>query len=413
MLIFHLVFVGCNFSLPEIQIMATPSVRFSVANDLTGTVREIIRSAFGGDDEDIRATVLDGTANETIQTFVIVVGLTNSFEMDIFDQPLDEFGGMTIGQFLDIFEYLPIRTDRYLPLANSRRAFPGVHLPDLPYLPFARIGEHLSGINLNLDALKARLYFFAEHEIIQDINVEIEFSRLDEDGEKLDLDNNVSFLFPTPNAPMEFVKSGINLDNNGVFPYATLPDGGLDVDDFAFLINERMDVGIDLKVFIPGGTRLYHRQLVDNSVFTFSAELVIWLPLQLDIDKDAEITLPLITIFDDDDGFDEFVEQIGSVADTLTSITVGIELTQNNPFNEAILVIQQPSAGLEIVNPLNEPHIKFTLLPGDLDKIARLGRSLNPDIIVRFPYADTIKIPRNMGVSTVSIDAISFRLGLQ
>ena len=391
-LIVLIAFSACTFTLPNaIQFLGSPALRVTANIDFNEELLKRIEDGFDAGD-DRKASVLDCPANEHVQTYLAHMTIEEDYEIVLSDMFFDFFGM----NLLQLLEYFNVEIVKDFPVYDSR-----LNLPSPITLPLATLGEYFNDINFNLDGSKAKLYFFTEFDLMKNVYMEIEFVAVDEDGNELVTVAPVKLLCPKPGASIEFGRSGIQLDSNS-YLNDDLPVGGVEIDDFLYLLNEKNDVVVNFRVFIPEGTIITRERFQD--VVTFTAELAVWLPLSFDAAEGAELTIG---------SFDEAGDFIENISDMVKSFSVNVKTTQQNLFKEGILNIRQPDTDLEIIKPLNTQSLNFAVSPADMRKIKALGRNFEPEIIIKFPQEQNIIFPRNLGITTISLDAVfDYSIGL-
>ena len=375
-LIIVLVVFACTFP-SEFQIIGSPSLNFYAHINFIEIFMDRIADGIG---DDIVIRILDCTAITNVQTFLIsMMAIEQSFDT-VIDQSL---------LYIEIFGQIVKITE--IKLGSDLLVYSSAAEDEPIILPFGELSEFLSGLNFNPDGIIAKLYFYSNHAIIEDVKITIDFI-----ATEIDPDNPVNtLLIPKyPATRIVPVSSGIVFDN-GIYPYRKLPIGGIEIENFAMLLNKKKDLKVHLDVILPANTAILTSVL--EAPLHVTAEVVILLPLKFDAVKGAEIVFPSV------DGAGSFVNNIADAADSF-SISVG--MSPQNPLNQGELIIrQQSSPPLEIISPLAAQSLNFAVNESDMNIIRALGRDFDPEISIRFPDGGSIIFPRNLGITTISLDA--------
>jgi len=366
----------------EIRIIgSTPTFRFSTSMNINEMLVEMIEDAFG-DDDGIK--IFDCPGNTDTQTYLIhMMAIDQEFETCVEIQVLD--------QIMEV-ESITFRNDLVL-YSSEKDENPLV-------LPLAGLGELLNGFNFNPHEIKARLYLHSNHEIIEDVKMDIDFFALDEDGKIIDPNMPlISLLVPkSPAIKIEPAQSGIDLDSK-IYPYAQLPEYGIDIDDFALLLNEKKEFKVNIKVIHPAYTPI-QGSVFDNNLFV-SAEVVVWLPLDFIVNEGAKLEFP-------SDFFEEIDDIINSATNPIDSLNILLGFS-NNTFDGGLFILKQVTEEggklLEIINSLNAQSLNISISSTDIKKIRGLGSNFKPDIFIYFPVATTLKFPRELSIISISLSA--------
>jgi len=359
----------------------TPKFKFSVDTSLNKLILDLFEDSFG-DDSEIK--IMDCTAIPDVQTYLLYMkALEESFEADAEVPTTFMFNGVEMKLY-------SVKFDTDMPLYNSES-----NLDEPIILPLENLEELFDGFSFNPDGIKAKLFLTSNNDIVNDLNIDIEFVAIDSDKNEIDPGNPVRHIsIPKPGTKIESAPSGIIFETNE-YADENLPDWGEDIDDFSQLLNAKKDLKVKIKVILPARTEILVSVL--ETTVTVSAELVILLPLAFEAAEGAEIVFPR-------DSLKEAGEYVDTVANALNGFSLVIGMT-NNPFSGTSLILRQPGTTLEIINPLGTQSASLSLSTADMDKIIKLGRDFNPDVSIKFDEARNVVFPRDLGITTIHFDA--------
>ncbi|MCL2196469.1 MAG: hypothetical protein FWB77_02515 [Treponema sp.] len=379
----------------EVEVRsALPALKYSAGLNVNEMLLDMIGEALG-DGMDI--SILDYTADD-IQTFLIHLNAVEAvFKLE---DVLDEF----VVSLLKNTGGMWFLTPQFLFDLNELGMDPII-------LPLSNIGEILGNLKFDPAGIEAKIYFKSNDPFIEDLYVFMEFIEVDEDGIEVNPENPLSTL--SIPAALEFLPTKLELSEGDIIDLANneyndnkLPDGGIEIINFAKLLNAKKDISVKLEVSIQPRITIAPYKLSDE--LSISADVVIKLPLKLNASAGSEFVLPLPDDFLADAG-----DYIVVFTDVLESLSVSAGMTPANPFNGTSLIIRQPGTRIEIMNPLTSNSLDFSISAADMEKIRGVGNNLNPVISLGFPRDMSIEILRDFCITTITLQAnISYLLDL-
>ena len=378
---------ACSFP-GEIEIRGSASnIKFAASFDFDEMFEKEIKKAFG-EKEDGDITLQDCLNVSEIQTYLVCM---DAFKTRFDFHTIDGTVPSTIKIGENTYNVTGLGGDIYK-LDSEAVLYDSASEGEEPLmLPLASFTEVLNGFTFNPDRIKAKLFVKADNEIAEDVEMEIVFTMLDEDGEEIGGDP-----FETINAS-NLARDGSGIDRDETtYAQADLPAGGENIDSFPDMLTEKKDFRINIKVVLPADTPI-NKEFFTHEV-NVSADLVVWLPMDLIADEGAEIEFP-------NDFFKGVGDFIKSVTDYMESLTLEVGMTAN-PFQTGTLVMKQESTPLNIQNPLGGGQtLNFAIDANDMRIIEELSDEFKPKILIRFDNGGNIKLPREFGTSYVSLSA--------
>lgn len=381
-----LTFFACTLPREFEIIASTPAFKFSSEIDINKELFNMIKDVFE-DNDDMDIKMLDCTARTDVQAYII--------HMLALDETIN------LQEIMDPSEYNRVINIVLVQFEDPEYLFSLEDLGNSPIeLPFSEIGESLGELNFKEDEIKARMYINFDNDFIKDIGIKVDFIELDEDGNETNPDIPLGTLQIPAVFPTELNRESSNIDLSGdIYSGLGLPAGGIDIDCFPSLLNSKKNVRVKIKAFIQPDVIVRPREHLHGKEFNISAEVVVWLPLALE--AAPGVTVVLSESFDE---IGDYIETVTDMTDIIDNLVLEVDINMN-PFNDGLLVIKQPGTELNIVNPLNMVPLRFFIGNQDIKIIESLGKNFKPEISLCFPQASSIRIPRDLGITTVSVSA--------
>jgi hypothetical protein len=373
---------ACTLGLPSsVQFKGDINLRFAASMNFGDLFADLISDSLL-DNEEIEIIVLDCINAPDYQTYLIYMeAFSEYFDMD-FDIPSDTItvtlpNGDTIT--IDISDHI----GDTVTLNNRMVLFDSLNeVDDEPSIfPLSALGEamddFLRGFNFSDDVL-AHIYFSGS-DIISVITIEVQIG--DDPSRKFE-----NIVAVTENI--------IDLDSS-VYSQEALPLGGIEIENFADLLNKKQDLEINLKIYVEEGEEVQIAWL--SEAMNITAELAVWLPLVFVAEEPdgAELIFPG-DFFDSVGGF---ITNLNEFVDSL-SLIVGMP---QNPLGEGILIMQ--SGKLEVKNPLNAHSLTFAINKENMEEIIAQGDNFEPEFSIFFGGGKRLGLPREFGVTTVALQA--------
>jgi len=371
----------------DIQIKGSISdIKFEANMDFGQEFKNMVIDSFSGDGND--GLVTQYCVNKETQTYLI--------KMDAIDEEFTITSeGSGAGTIIINGEEVSASSELGgYKLGEAATVFKSGDNDNTPItLSLSSFGDSLKGFSFNANAIEAKIYITSHYDIIKAASIKLTFVNLDT-SEKTSI---------APFIVSNLSKSNIDLslteyNGNG------LPANGHPITIFGELVNAKSDFQLDIEVVLPNGT-VISNDLFDTPI-DISAELVIWLPMDLKADENgAEISFGEIF-----DGVGSFINDISEYMESL-SLVVGMEPV--NPFKDGKLVMKQEGTSLRIENDLYEKTLNFIIKEKDMETIGEMKKDFNPDIAIVYKKGDTLKIPKDFGTAYVSLSAkINFKIGM-
>lgn len=371
----------------EIEIRGTtPELTFRADMDFSEMFpSDMIQEAFSGENSDI--TVLDCVDAVDHQTYLLHMEAIKVESPLLFELPLVGSNSITIelpnGEDLTIIieDYLghEIKLLEEAVLYNSKDG------EDPVILPLEELGDSMAeflGDFYFTSDVQAKIYFSSQdRSILEIMNFDIHFG---------------DTVVPITNF------EPVNFDvNTGVYIGTVMPSGGNVIEGFASLLNQKQDIEVNVKIYMEEGTSIEGEWL--NKDIDITAELVIWLPLELQARAGgATIDFPS----DFFEGVDDFIDTLTDIVESL-SLIVG--MSPHNPFKGGNLIMEI-SPGFEIVNRLDDDWLKFAISEDEMQRINNLNSGFNPKFSLRFAPGQILGIPKGFEFSLTSITLEATRI---
>jgi len=341
---------ACDLHLPKaIQIKGSPELKFSTDWEID-IFSNMMESAFGSDNNDGPGIHECLNAPE-YKTYLIRMEIFNG-SVNIGDSHVNSTNGKyTLNQEVDLVPSGTTTTKK---------------------MPFSGFGDYLDGFKLKTDDIESKLYVDGSSEIVTAITIELK--------------NDVSL------SPSKVPRGSAN--NAHTLP--KLPDGGIPVNLPTDFFKKDASLNIGYEIYLAKDEEIEAAWL--GSSHKFNVELVIWIPMVLEAEKDnAEIK------FDSLKGVGDFfisMSESGFIEGLNIAVGMGV-----NPFREGELVVRDINkTGFEITNPMSANAINFTLSEKDVEYINE--NYFDPEFSIRFVHrGSVIKIPKVFRVTTISMTA--------
>jgi len=372
----------CACTMPkEIEVKGTVSnIKFEANMDFGKEFKNMVIDSFSGDGNDGLITQYCINDEITTQTYLVkmdaikdeftIVAAGGSTNLIINDEPVGatESGGIYT-------------------LTNEATVFKsGDNGKDSITLSLSKFGESLKGFTFNSELIEAKIYITSEEAIIEAAKISLTFVNVNTLEETL----TDSFIISN--------RSVSNIDSSLEYDRENLPPDGHLIEDFGILINEKSDFRLDIEVLLPINTAISNTLFGDP--INISAELVIWLPMDLKAEDDnAKISFSGIF-----DGVGSFINDISGYMEELSLI---VEMDQN-PFHEGKLVMsqgQEPQMLYYIEHLMSANTLSFKIEEDDMRTIERLKKGFDPEIGIVYKKGDSLEIPKNFRTSHVSLNA--------
>jgi len=201
----------------------------------------------------------------------------------------------------------------------------------------------------------------------------------------------------------DFLKVPSGVESLEEFTGLTLPDGGTDISDtIEDIINKGEDLTLTYKVFLNKDEKI-DEDLIDKT-HTITAELVIWLPLELESIRDNAV-FKFSGFFD---GISNFIKSLAETGYT-ENINIKMEIEPKNPFNpinsssNGIFIMNDEAYG-DIESPLDDDSLSIILNEKEVEYIK--DNPFEPSFFVLYPKKKTLlEIPKgNIMITTVLLD---------
>ncbi|MCL2184929.1 MAG: hypothetical protein FWB86_03620 [Treponema sp.] len=399
---------GCTLP-SEIKVIGNPEFEFVVNMDFGKVFKEKIDEALNGNSVK-GLQLLDCVNEEEVQTYLIVMDAFNeTFEFELSDDNLQiDISNITDIELPDILGSIDVSgiVGDEITVDGTRELYDTSNSSNAPIvLTLSALGESLYGFAFNLENVKASLVFSGS-DICSIIDMEIVFK--DED--------DIELLPPIVIPVLDLTPSGISSNDktytNGIEELPGLViggfgdllkpkgcDGGLDCDHTACAKGKIEDIYIFLKVKItsePGNVKTIQTEWLDEPV-NISAKLLLWLPFELEAADDIHLSLD---DFLNGAKVGEFVGNFaGSMSDYMEQITLTIGM-KNNPFKDGELYMEVGDIAPIASGAMDSDSIKIQLSKSDMESIS----GSTPKFMLGFNEGDSIKIPRDCKITTVSIE---------
>jgi len=366
----------CACTIPsEIQVKgAVPNLKIEQNIDLSQMFKDMVSESFGGDGANL--TMLECVNSQiTTQTYLAHMLAIEDEKYDFHFEATDivvngETYTITSGKLQD-----------NIVLYDSSNGS-----GDAITLPLSNFGEILTGFTFDSSKVKAMLYLKSQDEIVKYAKIHLTFVEVTDSSNKhviepITVDNRNG--------------SGINLSSD-TYQNQNLPAGGSLINGFGDILNQKKDFNIEIKVELPTGTTINGSLFDSDDFIDITAELVIWLPMDLvAVDNNAEISFP--------DAFGDVGKFIDSISEYMESLDLSI-LMDKNPFKEGTLVMKQDGQ-LEVKNDLKADSLVFDIKKDDMKKIKDLGGGFNPEIGIVFSKNEHIIFPPQFKINSISFGA--------
>jgi hypothetical protein len=264
-------------------------------------------------------------------------------------------------------------------------------------IPPADLGDFLDGFEFDTDRIEYKLYISGSS-IVDKLAIYLYF------GVNAQAKTGTPFIVKDKNTTLPRQEAQITtgiVDGKEVYTGTDIPEGGKPVDQLEQIFNSDQDLEIGYRVFLEAGTVIDPDWL--DTEHDITVEIVIWLPLEFKAKGDkkvngqegAEITLP------DLGGVGGFIASLTN-SGYIDRLDLTIELNEN-PFPGGTLIIRNDSIK-DITNPLTGNNLVIKLDTDTIEQINAVS-SFEPEFSIFMKNGDDLKIPKELRIMTVTMDA--------
>jgi len=378
-LLLVLAIVICACTIPsEIQVKGSvPNLKIEQNIDLSQMFKDMVSDSFGGEGENL--TMLE-CANSQITTQTYLVHML-AIDNDEYELDFSTANQITVGDTTYTIDGAgQLQND--IVLYDSANGS-GASIT----LPLSNFGEILTGFAFDSTKIKAMLFLKSKDDIVKSADIKLKFVE--------DTDINPATFPQGPFKVANINGSGINFSED-TYKNSSLPAHGTLINDFSEILNKKKDFKIEIEVKLTTGTTISDTLFNNDDVIDITAELVIWLPMDLiAVENNAEISFP--------DAFGDVGDFIDSISEYMESLYLAV-IMDKNPFKEGTLVMKQDGK-LEVRNDLKADSLVFDIKKDDMKKIKDLGGGFNPEIGIVFSKNKHIIFPPKFEIKSISFSA--------